>query len=40
MLDAAHASAWHWAKVGSELNRMRATLLLAEVRTFRHVPKP
>jgi hypothetical protein len=31
MLDAAHASAWHWAKVGSELNRMRATLLLAEV---------
>jgi hypothetical protein len=31
MLDAAHASAWHWAKVGTELNRMRATLLLAEV---------
>jgi len=31
MLDAAHASAWHWAKVGSELNRMRATMLLAEV---------
>jgi hypothetical protein len=31
MLDAAQASAWHWAKVGSELNRMRATMLLAEV---------
>ena len=31
MLDAAHASAWHWARVGSELNRMRATMLLAEV---------
>lgn len=31
MLDAAHASAWHWAKVGTELNRMRGTMLLAEV---------
>ena len=31
MLDAAHASAWHWAKVGTELHRMRATMLLAEV---------
>lgn len=31
MFDAAHASAWHWAKVGTELNRMRATMLLAEV---------
>ena len=31
MLDVAHASAWHWGKVGSELNRMRATMLLAEV---------
>ena len=31
MLDAAHASAWHWTKVGSELNRMRAVMLLAEV---------
>jgi hypothetical protein len=31
MLNAAHASAWHWEQVGSELNRMRATLLLAEV---------
>ena len=31
MLNAAHASAWHWASTGSELNRMRATLLLAEV---------
>jgi len=31
MLDAAHASAWHWARIGTELNRMRATMLLAEV---------
>jgi len=31
MLDVAHASAWHWGKVGGELNRMRATMLLAEV---------
>jgi hypothetical protein len=31
MLDAAHAAAWHWAKVGTELNRMRATMLLAFV---------
>lgn len=31
MLDAAHASAWHWGQVGTELNRMRATTLLAEV---------
>ena len=31
MLSVAHASAWHWKKVGTELNRMRATMLLAEV---------
>jgi hypothetical protein len=31
MLNAAHASAWHWSKVGAELNHMRATMLLAEV---------
>jgi hypothetical protein len=31
MLNAAHASAWHWTKVGTELNCMRATMLLAEV---------
>ena len=31
MLDCAHASAWHWDKIGSELNRMRAVTLLAEV---------
>ncbi len=31
MLDAAHASAWHWSVVGTELNHMRATMLLAEV---------
>ena len=31
MLNAAHASAWHWEHVGSELNRMRATMLLAEI---------
>jgi hypothetical protein len=31
MLDAAHASAWHWAAVGTELNAMRSAMLLAEV---------
>ena len=31
MLSAAHASAWHWEVVGTDLNRMRAKMLLAEV---------
>lgn len=31
MLTAAHTSAYHWARCGTELNRMRATMLLAEV---------
>ena len=31
MLGVAHASAWHWAAVGTELHRMRATMLLAQV---------
>ena len=31
MLDAAHGSAWHWAKIGTELNHMRAVMCLAEV---------
>jgi hypothetical protein len=31
MLDAAHASAWHWSAIGIELNNMRASMLLAEV---------
>lgn len=31
MLNAAHASAWHWGFVGTELNCMRAAMLLAEV---------
>jgi hypothetical protein len=31
MLDAAHAAAWHWGRVGTELNGMRAQMLLAEV---------
>ena len=31
MLDAAHASALHWSGIGTELNRMRAKTLLAEV---------
>lgn len=30
MLDTAHTSAYHWAQVGTELNRMRACMLLAE----------
>ena len=29
MLDAAHAAAWHWGQVGTELNRMRALMLVA-----------
>ena len=31
MLNAAHSSAWHWEVVGTELHRMRARMLLAEV---------
>jgi hypothetical protein len=31
MLDVAHTSAWHWGQIGGELERMRATMLLAEV---------
>ena len=31
MLNAAHASAFHWAKIGTELNQVRAKLLLGEV---------
>lgn len=31
MLDAAHASALHWSAIGTELHRMRAKTLLAEV---------
>jgi hypothetical protein len=31
MLNAAHGSAWHWSRLGTELNSMRATMLLAEV---------
>jgi hypothetical protein len=31
MLDLAHASAWHWRAIGTELHHMRATMLLAEV---------
>ena len=34
MLNAAHASAWHWTRVGTELNRMRAAMLLAEVHSL------
>ncbi|MGE0626137.1 MAG: hypothetical protein AB7I04_22400 [Pseudomonadales bacterium] len=31
MLNAAHASAYHWNLVGDEIHRMRAVMLLAEV---------
>ena len=34
MLNAAHASALHWAAMGKELNNMRATMLLAEVHSL------
>lgn len=30
LLNAAHAAAWHWQKVGNELNGMRALMLLAQ----------
>ncbi len=30
LLDAAHAAAWHWQAVGTELQRMRALTLLAQ----------
>ena len=29
LLDMAHASAWHWRVVGTTLNQMRSTMLLA-----------
>jgi len=31
MLNAAHASGWHWSQIGTELHHMRSTMLLAEV---------
>lgn len=31
MLTSAHAAAYHWRQVGSELHRARATMLLAQV---------
>jgi hypothetical protein len=31
MLNAAHASAYHWAKVGNQLHRARAKMLLGRV---------
>jgi hypothetical protein len=30
LLNAAHAAAWHWQHIGTELNRMRALMLLAQ----------
>jgi hypothetical protein len=29
LLDAAHASAWHWRVAGATINQMRSTMLLA-----------
>jgi hypothetical protein len=34
MLTTAHAAAYHWAQVGTELNHMRALALLAHVHAF------
>ncbi len=31
ILHAAHAAAWHWNVIGTELTQMRATMLLAHV---------
>ena len=30
LLNAAHAAAWHWHAIGTELQRMRALMLLAQ----------
>jgi hypothetical protein len=30
LLNAAHAAAWHWQQIGTELNRMRGLMLLAQ----------
>jgi hypothetical protein len=30
LLNAAHAAAWHWEHIGTQQNRMRALMLLAE----------
>lgn len=34
MLTAAHTSAYHWGQIGTELQRMRATMLVAEVQAL------
>jgi hypothetical protein len=34
LLDAAHASAWHWRVAGTEQNHMRSAMLLAEVHSL------
>ena len=34
MLNAAHAAALHWQVIGTEMNTMRATILLAEVQAL------
>lgn len=34
MLNAAHASCWHWSVVGTELHVMRSKMLLARVHTL------
>ena len=38
MLSAAHAAALHWQALGSELNIMRAKMLLAEVHALLGIP--
>jgi hypothetical protein len=35
MLDAAHAAAFHWSRIGTELNSARAQMLLAHVHALR-----
>ncbi|HEY4105011.1 MAG TPA: hypothetical protein VGM44_14030, partial [Polyangiaceae bacterium] len=34
MLNAAHAAAWHWSIVGTELHQMRAKMLVSRVHTL------
>ena len=40
MMNLAHASAWHWGKIGNELNRMRAKTLLAEAHALLGLGQP
>jgi hypothetical protein len=38
MLNSAHAAAWHWSRVGTELQNARATTLLGHVHALLGLP--